>query len=164
VSQDSWPLGGNEVSGTSLIWNISNHISLFPLGCNTMWTYKEVSAFWRNMQGFSICLDKEEAQKFILNLGTMYFSKRLLSTCKSTWCYKPEDQHWHLQHHENLSSHRSAVDSIVAYFLDICFCVIFPFLLWSFELLLSSMCGGSLSFPDTWIILIIFYAVLLPWV
>jgi hypothetical protein len=38
-------------------------------------------------------------------METVFFSEMLVSTCLSTWCHNPEEQHRHPHYCENFKSH-----------------------------------------------------------
>jgi hypothetical protein len=65
------------------------------LGCDTIWTCRQVPVYWMNMlPPFSL-----------LKIDSLFSSKTLLSTYKSSWHHKPEAQHQHLLCYDNFKPH-----------------------------------------------------------
>jgi hypothetical protein len=99
-------LHGQNETDQSLNWGIfldlNSHtakldsVDVGLLGFNAMWTSRWIQTFWTNI------LHPYSA----LKMKTVCSSETLVSIYKSTWRYNPEEQCWHLHHHENLKSHK----------------------------------------------------------
>jgi hypothetical protein len=53
----------------------------------------------------------------LLKMGTVCFSEMFVSNCDSIRCNNPEEQHGHLHHRENLTSHKNKLIQQKSYFI-----------------------------------------------
>jgi hypothetical protein len=75
------------------ICGLFNDISIFLLGCDAVWTHRQIPTLWRNILSPPSGVKKEVVSS----------SKILVSTYESTQHHNPEE-HNHLHCHENLKS------------------------------------------------------------
>jgi hypothetical protein len=60
------------------------------LGCDAMWTHKQIPTFQGNIPSSS---------------SGLHFSEKFVSTYKTTQHYNPQERHWHFHCHGNLKYH-----------------------------------------------------------